>query len=120
MNPALVTEKYRYVYATTFRGEATLTDGIMKFDCETQESRLWAHHGHSPGEPIFVANPEGVSEDDGVLLSVVLDGMAGNSYLLCLDARDLTELGRANVKGAVGFGFHGQHVPTRGMPTGDY
>lgn len=120
MNPALVTGKYRYVYATTFRGESTLTDGIMKFDCETQESRLWAHHGHSPGEPIFVANPEGVSEDDGVLLSVVLDGMAGNSYLLCLDARDLTELGRANVKGAVGFGFHGQHVPTRGMPTGDY
>jgi torulene dioxygenase len=92
----------------------------MKFDCETQESRLWAHHGHSPGEAIFVANPEGVSEDDGVLLSVVLDGMAGSSYLLCLDARDLTELGRAHVKGVVGFGFHGQHVPTVGLPTGDY
>lgn len=120
MNPSLVTTKHRYVYATTFRGEATLTDAIMKFDCETQESRLWAHHGHSPGEAIFVANPEGVSEDDGVLLSVVLDGMAGNSYLLCLDARDLTELGRAHVKGVVGFGFHGQHVPTVGLPTGDY
>lgn len=120
MNPSLVTKKHRYVYATTFRGEATLTDGIMKFDCETQESRLWAHHGHSPGEAIFVANPEGVSEDDGVLLSVVLDGMAGSSYLLCLDARDLTELGRAHVKGVVGFGFHGQHVPTVGLPTGDY
>lgn len=120
MNPTRVTEKYRYVYATTFRGEATLADGIMKFDCESQESRLWSRHGHSTGEPIFVANPEGVSEDDGVLLSVVLDGLSGNSYLLCLDARDLTELGRANVKGPVGFGFHGQHVPTMGMPTGDY
>ncbi|KAJ5129585.1 uncharacterized protein N7515_005624 [Penicillium bovifimosum] len=121
MHPKRVTQKHRYVYAVTFRGEATLTDGIMKLDCETQESMLWACHGQSPGEAIFVPNPEGTDEDDGVLLSVVLDGQRGKSYLLCLDARDLSELGRANVDGAVGFGFHGQHVPTLGgMPTGDY
>ncbi|KAJ5525497.1 Carotenoid oxygenase [Penicillium frequentans] len=120
MNPKLVTKKHRYAYAASFRGASTLTDGIIKFDCETQETCLWAHHGHSPGEPIFVANPDGVNEDDGVLLSVVLDGFREHSYLLCLDARNLTELGRANMKGAVGFGFHGQHVSTVGMPTGDY
>lgn len=120
MNPALVTKKYRFTYATSFRGEGTLTDGIMKFDCDTQETSLWACHGHSPGEPIFVANPNGKSEDDGVLLSVVLDGLRGYSYLLCLDARNLTELGRAEVKGVVGFGFHGQHVPVVGIPTGDW
>ncbi|KAJ5237422.1 hypothetical protein N7489_007513 [Penicillium chrysogenum] len=121
MNPKRATQKHRYAYAVTFRGEATLTDGIMKLDCDTQQVQLWACHGQSPGEPIFVANPEGTSEDDGVLLSVVLDGMRGKSYLLCLDARNLSELGRANVDGAVGFGFHGQHVPTvGGMPTGDY
>lgn len=121
LNPKIVTQKHRYVYAVTFRGESTLTDGIMKLDCDTQQVQLWACHGQSPGEPIFVANPEGTSEDDGVLLSVVLDGMRGKSYLLCLDARNLSELGRANVDGAVGFGFHGQHVPTvGGIPTGDY
>ncbi|KAJ6095788.1 Carotenoid oxygenase [Penicillium sp. IBT 16267x] len=120
MNPRLVTKRHRYAYAASFRGESTLTDGIVKFDCETQETLLWAHHGHSPGEPIFVANPDGVNEDDGVLLSVILDGFRDHSYLLCLDARNLTELGRANMKGVVGFGFHGQHVPTVGMPTGDY
>lgn len=120
MNPKYVTKEHRYTYAASFRGESTLTDGIIKFDSETQETRLWAHHGHSPSEPIFVANPDGVNEDDGVLLSVVLDGFQEHSYLLCLDARNLTELGRANMKGAVGFGFHGQHVSTVGMPTGDY
>jgi torulene dioxygenase len=121
LDPRMVTQKHRYVYSVTFRGEATLTDGIMKVDCDTQEVQLWACHGQSPGEPIFVANPEGTSEDDGVLLSVVLDGMSGKSYLLCLDSRDLSELGRANVDGAVGFGFHGQHVPAiGGNPTGDY
>lgn len=121
LNPKILTQKHRYVYAVTFRGESTLTDGIMKLDCDTQQVQLWACHGQSPGEPIFVANPDGTSEDDGVLLSVVLDGMLGRSYLLCLDARNLSELGRANVDGAIGFGFHGQHVPTvGGMPTGDY
>lgn len=120
MNPRLATKKHRYTYAASFRGASTLTDGIIKFDCETKEICLWADHGHSPGEPIFVANPGGVNEDDGVLLSVVLDGFREHSYLLCLDARNLTELGRANMKGAVGFGFHGQHVSTVGMPTGDY
>ncbi|KAJ5759347.1 hypothetical protein N7520_006503 [Penicillium odoratum] len=120
MNPKFATKKHRYTYATSFRGESTLTDGIVKFDSENQETSLWAHHGQSPGEPIFVANPAGVDEDDGVLLSVVLDGSRNHSYLLCLDARNMTELGRATMKGAVGFGFHGQHVSTHGMPTGDY
>lgn len=121
IDPRKGTQKHRYVYTVTNRGEATLTDGIIKVDCETQEVRLWACHGQSPSEPIFVPNPEGTQEDDGVLLSVVLDGARGKSYLLCLDASDLSELGRANVEGAVGFGFHGQHVPaSRGTPTGDY
>lgn len=121
LDPKRVTQKHRYVYAVTFRGESTLTDGIMKLDCDTQHVKLWACHGQSPGEPIFVANPDGTDEDDGVLLSVVLDGTHGKSYLLCLDARNLSELGRANVNGAIGFGFHGQHVPAvGGMPTGDF
>lgn len=120
MNPNFGTRKHRYVYATASRGEATLTDGLMKLDCDTQQSQLWSRHAHTPGEPIFVADPNGTNEDDGVLLSVVLDGVKGTSYLLCLDARDLKELGQAHVSGAVGFGFHGQHIPTMGLPTGDY
>lgn len=59
-------------------------------------------------------DPAGRAEDDGVLLSVVLDGDRGKSYLLCLDARDMTEVGRAEVDGVVGFGFHGEHVPHQG------
>ncbi|PWY86075.1 hypothetical protein BO70DRAFT_334078 [Aspergillus heteromorphus CBS 117.55] len=120
LNPKYVTRKHRYVYTVSDRGESTFFDGIMKFDTETQEALLWAHHAQSPGEPIFVADPDATSEDDGVLLSVVLDGLTGKSYLLCLYARNLVELGRASVDGPVAFGFHGQHVPVRGTPTGDY
>ncbi len=48
-------------------------------------------------------------EDDGVLLSVVLDGRTASSYLLVLDAATMTELGRARVPHHIPFGFHGQY-----------
>jgi torulene dioxygenase len=70
----------------------------------------WNKPGHTPGEPIFVADPAKTGEDDGVVLSVVLDGVSGRSYLLVLDAKNWVEVGRAEVPVAVGFGFHGAHV----------
>ena len=47
-------------------------------------------------------------EDDGVLLSVVLDSRTERSFLLVLDARSLEELARAEVPHHIPFGFHGQ------------
>ena len=47
------------------------------------------------------------NEDDGVLLSVVLDGSAGTSFLLVLDATDLTEVARAQAPHHIPFSFHG-------------
>jgi hypothetical protein len=41
---------------------------------------------------VFVARPNAESEDDGVLLTVVLDAERNTSYLLILDAKDLSEL----------------------------
>ncbi|PLN82969.1 putative dioxygenase [Aspergillus taichungensis] len=121
LNPKYTTQKHRYTYGIIDTNESTFFNGIMKFDSETKAFQTWKVQGHSPGEPIFVADPNGINEDDGVLLSVVLNGPSGKSYLLCLDARNLNELGRADVDGPVAFGFHGQHVPLRsGAPTGDY
>jgi torulene dioxygenase len=120
LNPTYLTRPHRYTYAVVGRGKSTFLDGIMKFDSKTKKALFWDEHAQSPGEPIFVVDPKGETEDSGVLLSVVLDGMTGRSYLLCLDAKNLSELGRAQVGGPIGFGFHGQHVPIRGVPTGDF
>ena len=67
-------------------------------------------------------DPEGGGEDEGVLLSVVLDGFRERSYLLCLDARTMREVGRADLGAVVGFGFHGIHVPVEGKggSSGDF
>ena len=52
--------------------------------------------------------PDGEAEDDGVLLSLVLDAEARRSFLAVLDARTLEELARAEAPHAIPFGFHGQ------------
>ncbi|HKN98386.1 MAG TPA: carotenoid oxygenase family protein [Pseudonocardiaceae bacterium] len=44
------------------------------------------------------------------MLSVVLDSVAGRSFLLMLDAGTWQEIARAGVAHPIPFGFHGQFV----------
>ncbi|KAL6253250.1 hypothetical protein RBB50_000973 [Rhinocladiella similis] len=110
INPRKVTKKHRYMYGIVDTGKSTFADGLVKHDADTHEVKRWSKHGHTAGEPIFVPSGQTEEEDDGVLLTVVLDGTAGKSYLLVLDAKTMHEVGRAHVDGALGFGFHGLHV----------
>jgi beta,beta-carotene 9',10'-dioxygenase len=97
---------YRYAWGVGI-GSGWI-DRIVKADVVERSSTTWSEEGCFPGEPVFVAAPDGDGEDDGVLLSVVLDGRRGNSFLLLLDARSLDELARAEVPHHIPFGFHGQ------------
>jgi len=115
INPDYRCKRHRYGYFLTSRGLSTLFDCIIKVDTETRELLRWeGPKGHTPGEAIFVPRPamdgEVLDEDDGVLLSVVLDGANRKSYLLCLDAKTMTELGMAECEFAVAIGLHGKHV----------
>ncbi|KAI9789574.1 MAG: hypothetical protein M1816_005981 [Peltula sp. TS41687] len=114
INPEYVSRPHRYVYGVNDHGRSSFFDGIVKFDTQTRTSLYWREQGQSPGEAIFIPDPDGTKEDDGVLLSVVLDGLKGKSYLLCLDARTMMEMGRARLESVVGFGFHGTHVSAAG------
>jgi beta,beta-carotene 9',10'-dioxygenase len=104
---------YQYVYAAGIakRGESVIFDSVVKFDL-AGDIREWKQEGQYPGEPVFVARPkvQPENEDEGILLSVVLDAPANNSYLLLLDARDLSEIARAKVPQHVPFGFHGAYI----------
>lgn len=117
LNNGVRTRKHRYVYGVTDTGKSTFFDGVIKYDLETLTTQQWSVFGQSAGEPIFVADPDAPAgeEDAGILLTVVLDGTQGKSYLLVLDAKNLQELGRAKVDGVVGFGFHGTHVGNGGQ-----
>ncbi|KAK6440866.1 hypothetical protein LTR95_002908 [Oleoguttula sp. CCFEE 5521] len=111
INPHYALKPHRYVYTALSRGKSSFLDGIGKTDMQNGTTTIWEEARHTPGEPIFVARPGAVNEDDGVILVVVFDGDASKSYLLCLDAQNLTEVARATVDGPVGLGFHGLHLP---------
>jgi carotenoid cleavage dioxygenase-like enzyme len=101
---------YRYAYgAGTQSAGADFLNQLIKIDTETGASVVWHESDCYPGEPVFVPTPGGRAEDDGVILSVVLDSAAGASFLLALDAQTFTEIGRARTPVPVPFGFHGQY-----------
>ena len=79
---------YRYVWgagADPARGTGFF-DRIVAVDLEGRSTRTWSEPDCFPGEPVFVAEPGSAAENEGALLSVVLDASAGTSFLLILDA----------------------------------
>jgi carotenoid cleavage dioxygenase-like enzyme len=98
----------RYVYGVGVRGERGFYDQLVKIDVETRSSATWHEPGCYPGEGVFVGRPGRSAEDDGVILSVVLDAERGTSFLLVLDAASFTEIARAELPHPVLLGYHGQ------------
>lgn len=47
---------------------------IRKFDsCKKEFVDSWSTPGYLPAEPYFIANPDGKSEDDGVIMTLTYD-----------------------------------------------
>lgn len=77
--------------------------------------REWSQAGCYPSEPVFVARPGGTAEDDGVVLSVVVDVPRARTFLLVLDAAEFTEVARAEVDAVVPLTFHGTFLGGEGV-----
>jgi beta,beta-carotene 9',10'-dioxygenase len=107
---------YRYVYASSVNPQQRqgFYNQIVKVDIETGQSQTWFEENRYPGEPVFVPAPDRKYEDDGVVLSVVLDADKGSSFLLVLDAQTFTEQARAEIPQPVLFGYHGAYFPEIG------
>ena len=102
-------KRYRYVWGTGIRVAGDFLDEIVKVDVATGAVARWHEDGLYPGEPVFVPAPSAAAEDDGVLLSVVLDIATDKSFLLVLDAATLAEKARAEAPHAIPFHFHGNY-----------
>lgn len=100
---------YRYVYGCGLHPSHPkgFYNQLVKIDVQTGEHASWHQADNYPGEAVFIPQPNRKSEDDGVLLSVVLDADQQHSFLLVLDAKTLQEKARAKLPHAVLFGYHG-------------
>ncbi|WP_284012151.1 carotenoid oxygenase family protein [Halobaculum litoreum] len=111
VSPARWCEEHRYVYAmSTDRPVNEWARRVLKLDTETGEVVEFDGGGYF-GEPIFVPNPAGDAEDDGVVLVVTLEEGAERSSLVVLDGESFTERARARLPHAVPFDFHGRYFP---------
>lgn len=104
------TQNYRFAYGvgSDRNNPDNFLDRLLKFDIQEKSSKTWREETCYPGEPVFISSPTGSREDDGLILSVVLNAKKGNSFLLILDASSFSELARAEVSHHIPFGFHGQ------------
>ena len=83
-------------------------NSIVKINARNGDTSYWNEEYSYPGEPCFIPRPGSRNDDDGVLLSIVLDAKKKNSFLLLLDAGSMTEIARAAVPEAIVYGFHAE------------
>jgi len=107
INPNCHMKPYKYAYGLQYGSISSFFENILKFNTETGEKVIWSQANCYPAEPIFLPTPGGTTEDDGLLLSIVLDGKGVHSFVLVLDAKTMKELGRASVPHVIPYGFHG-------------
>ena len=80
---------------------------LIKLDVETGKFVTWQESGAYTSEPVFVKAPDGRAEDDGVILSCVINVKDQTTSLLVLDAKEFKELGRGVIQGVTPANFHG-------------
>lgn len=100
---------YNFLYAYT-KGELCIpyvATQLLKINVATGNAIRWQAPNCFVGEPVFIASPNATKEDDGVILSVILDAEQNCSFLLILDAQSFQEIARAYVPHSIPFGIHG-------------
>lgn len=109
VHPSHMRKDYRFVYGVSEAGDnSSVFSEIAKLDVTTGMRKSWSVDNGIVGEPIFVPDPAGNDEDDGMLLIVVLDAVTQRSSMVVVNAKTLTEVARASVPQAVPLGFHGK------------
>lgn len=71
----------------------------------------WAEPNNYPSEAIFVPRPGASTEDDGVLLSTVFDGVKESSYLLILDGHSMQPVAKLSIPVRIPYDVHGRFFP---------
>ncbi|XP_064613737.1 beta,beta-carotene 15,15'-dioxygenase-like [Liolophura sinensis] len=103
--------KYCYVYGVVLKSDHLHLSNVtvVKKDlCRPNKDRMWYVPYHYPVEAWFVPTPGGHEEDDGILITPVLDGPNRKSYLAIIDPKTMTTVNSATLPIVVPFTLHGR------------
>jgi 9-cis-epoxycarotenoid dioxygenase len=118
LNSKFMGKRNRFVYAAIGNPMPKIS-GVVKIDVLKGEEvgcRIY-EEGCYGGEPFFVANEDGVEEDDGYLVSYVHDEKKGESRFIVMDAKspELEIVAEVKLPRRVPYGFHGLFVSESDM-----
>jgi len=96
INPKHIGKVYNYVYGTGFLEKGFFENAMGKLDIKNNDAIFYKDSSTTyPGEAVFLPSPDAKDEDDGVVLTVVLELDESKSpFLAVLDAKTLKELAR--------------------------
>ena len=112
---SLTGKPYRYGYCAQV-DTTSMYWPTVKHDLFTGQREVFDHGaGRAAGEPVFVARPGAVEEDDGWLVTFVHDGNNDSAEFVVIDAKDFARgyVARVPLPQRIPFGFHGNWVPDR-------
>jgi beta,beta-carotene 9',10'-dioxygenase len=103
---------FAYAYGAYANGSNSYDAwNLLKINLETGEAISFRERDSCYySEPIFVSDPNGTSEDDGVLLCQRYDGRMGSSSLLVICAKTMTLLAEAATNMRNPMDFHGMYL----------
>jgi carotenoid cleavage dioxygenase len=92
INPAFAMRKSRYVWSTTTRPGWFLFNGYVRHDTETGEEQAYRlPEGVYASESPMIPRKGATSEDDGYLVTFLIDENTGTSQCAILDASDVSK-----------------------------
>ena len=100
-------KEYQFCYG--FQLDATRQFKVTKVDLHTKEIISWEEPGYFLGEPVFLPTPLSQSEDEGVILVLGSSDANQNSILVILNAKNMQEIGRAEIPYVIPEGIHGRY-----------
>ena len=110
INPAYYGRPYKYAYMT--QNVYALNGAVIKLNVDTGEIvRKELPDGLFPTEPIFVADPEGTEEDDGVILMSGVDGGKEKGFIMVYNASNMEELYYGTAPKKTLLGLHSKFYP---------
>lgn len=108
INHSKAFKEHRYVYWVSVKSKNTFINQLKKIDTENKVSLTWEEDWAYPMEPMFVAKPNSIDEDDGILLSFVSYPEKNETALILINAKNMREEARAILPSYVPYGLHGQ------------
>ncbi|PAA65281.1 hypothetical protein BOX15_Mlig008062g1 [Macrostomum lignano] len=114
INEAYRFRRYCFVYGVLLKSDSrdlAKVSLVKKSLCNAADDRRWHADRHFPSEPVFYQARGASAEDDGYLVSLIMDAPRNVTYVGVFNATDMTLVNEADLPTWVPYRLHGKAFP---------